>query len=260
MRTSQKFGFAFVCVLLSLPAFAQGPPIFTESPIMLGLEGRGIRTFGKYVDAESANTYVQVLAVPYNISTTFQVGGVATLVQKSPEGMPGRTGFGDATIFLKQQVLQQDAKGKTFRILLKGTLGLPTADNSREPVLGSGVWNAGFGAITGYITTRLGLYAESGYRWRAGGNPGQFYYNMAVSVPMLPQQYPPKQLNISADLNGNVNAASGEHTLFVSPGLQWIAGRRFLLESGVQLPLTQGSPEGQKIKYVFLLGVRILIF
>ena len=36
-------------LLLSISLNAQGPPIFTDSPLLLGLEGGGIRTFGKYI-------------------------------------------------------------------------------------------------------------------------------------------------------------------------------------------------------------------
>lgn len=246
--------------LLSFQAMAQGPPIFTETPIMLGLEGRGIRTFGRYVDAENGKAYVQVMAVPYNVSTKFQVGGVVPLVWKSPDGIPGRSGLGDVGIFVKQQILQKDGKGKTLRALLKATAGLPTGNTSKEPALGSGAWQAGLGAVAGYITTQFGLYAETGYRWVSDGLPGQYFYNLAASVPLLPQKYPPRQLNLSADLNGNVNASTGSHTLFLSPGLQYIAGRRILVETGIQLPLAEGAPAGQQTNFVFLLGARILIF
>lgn len=55
---------------------AQGPPITVETPIMLGLEGNGVRTFGKFTSKENANIYVQPIAIPYNITSKFQIGGI----------------------------------------------------------------------------------------------------------------------------------------------------------------------------------------
>jgi hypothetical protein len=51
--------------------FAQGPTIFTETPIMLGVEGRGLRAFGNIVQRENANTYIQPIAIPYNMALMY---------------------------------------------------------------------------------------------------------------------------------------------------------------------------------------------
>lgn len=227
---------------------------------MLGLEGGGVRTFGRYVSAENGKAYAHIVAAPYNITARFQVGAMLPVIWKSPEGGPSRTGIGDVTVFAKQQVFQKDGRGKTLRALLKGAVSAPSGNTSKEPALGSGAWQAGFGAAAGHITTRFGLYAETGYRWVSDGLPDQYFYNLAASVPLLPQKYPPRQLNLSADLNGNVNASTGSHALFLSPGLQYIAGRRLLVETGIQLPLSEEVPAGQQTNFVFLLGTRILIF
>ncbi|MEE8289408.1 MAG: hypothetical protein V3R25_08335, partial [Nitrosomonadaceae bacterium] len=50
----------FLAVILDIDnGYAQGPPIFTDTPLLLGLEGGGIRTFGKYISKENANIYLQ---------------------------------------------------------------------------------------------------------------------------------------------------------------------------------------------------------
>ena len=252
-----------VCLLLLLTwqAEAQGPPIFTETPIMLGLEGRGVRTFGKYVSADGGHTYVQLVAVPYNVATRFQVGGAVPMVWKTPaDGGTRQSGLGDVSIFLKQQVFQKDGKGRTLRALLKATLGLPTGSTSSEPPIGSGVWQTGLAAVTGLITTRFGVYTELGYRWLSEGLPGRYFYNVALSVPLLPQQYPPRQINLSVDVNGQGSASNGNHALLLSPGLQWIAGRKLLLESGVQLPVVEAGLGAGAPNFAWLFGARVLIF
>ena len=246
----------FIVGIAQVQATAQGPPVFTETPIMLGLEGRGIRTFGKFTNTDNGNTYAHIIAFPYNINEKFQVGAVIPLVWKSPVGLDSRGGLGDLTLFLKQQVFKKDGRGKTLRALLKTTLTMPTGNTDQAPPLGTGAWQGGLGLVTGYITTALGLYAETGYRYKTNDLPGQFYYNLAASVPLLPQQYPPHQINLSVDLNGSVNTRNGNHVLLLSPALQWITGRKLLLESGVQVPL-RGAPQ---TNFVLLAGLRVLIF
>ena len=53
----------FLLLVVNLEyGYAQGPPIFTDTPIMLGLEGRGVRTFGRYISRENVEVYVQPFA------------------------------------------------------------------------------------------------------------------------------------------------------------------------------------------------------
>ena len=85
----------FASSLFSTGTLAQGPPIFTDTPIMLGLEGGGVRTFGNIINKENANAYTHILAVPYNITSRWQVGGVVPFVSVSPEGMESRSGIGE---------------------------------------------------------------------------------------------------------------------------------------------------------------------
>jgi len=64
--------FLFVATI----SFSQGLPITVETPVMLGLEGSEIRTFGKIISKENTSIYVQPFSIPYNISLKFQVGGI----------------------------------------------------------------------------------------------------------------------------------------------------------------------------------------
>ena len=243
-------------------SFAQGPPIFTDTPIMLGLDGRGIRTFGRYINRENVKVYVQPVAIPYNINAKWQVGAILPWRRINPEteGLKANSGFGDITLFTKYQVFQKDGKGKTFRGLVKLSETIPSGNTSKAPAIGSGVNTTGIGFVTGYVTLKYGLYGEIGYNIVSDGSPNNLIYNLALSYPLLPQKYPPFQLNLSVDLNGSTVPEVDHNILFFSPGLQLITGKRFLLETGVQLPLSQSGYDGNKIKYTYTLGTRILIF
>lgn len=239
---------------------AQGPPIFTDTPIMLGLEGRGLRTFGNIVSKENANAYIHPVALPYNINSKWQVGIIAPFVSKSPDGMNSRSGLGDMKIFTKYQIYQKDGKKKTTRSLIKLTETLPTGDVSEAPALGADAWQTTISLVSGHITTKYGLYTEFGYNISGSTLPDNFIYNIAFGYPLLPQQYPPKQINLYLEMNGNYVFEDIGNNLFISPGVQYIAGRKVLFEAGIQLPVDEAAPEGQQTNYILRIGTRILIF
>lgn len=247
-------------LLQSYSAVAQGPPIFTETPIMFGVEGRGVRTFGNIVERENASAYIQPIAIPYNITNKWQVGAIVPFMAISPNGMSTNSGLGDINVFVKRQLYQIDGKAKTLRGLLKITETLPTGKTSGKPLLGSDTWQTNVSIANAYVTTKFGIYSEIGYTLKGNNLTDNFIYNFAFGLPLLPQKYPPKQLNIYLELNGVYEYDAIGNTLFISPGIQFIAGRKFLLESGIQLPLEQTAPDGQKTDYIIRIGTRILIF
>tara|TARA_R110001592_G_scaffold15702_1_gene67990 strand:- start:1891 stop:2157 length:267 start_codon:yes stop_codon:yes gene_type:complete len=68
-------------VFATTSVFAQGSPIFTETPILLGLDGGGMRTFGRLIVKENATVYVQPLAIPYNLGSKTQIGIVGRFIK-----------------------------------------------------------------------------------------------------------------------------------------------------------------------------------
>lgn len=247
-------------VVLKIDVIAQGPPIFTDTPIMLGLEGRGVRTFGNIVSRQNANAYIHPVAFPYNITNKWQVGIVAPFVSMSPDGLDSRSGFGDLQVFTKYQLFQKDGKAKTFRGLIKLTEVFPTGSTSEAPPLGTGANQTNISFVTGYVTTKYGIYTEVGYNATSDNLPDNVLYKLAIGYPLLPQKYPPKQLNVFAELLGNYVLDDVGNNLFFAPGIQYIAGRKILFESGIQLPLDEVSPEGQKTNYILRIGTRVLLF
>ena len=239
---------------------AQGPPVFTETPVMLGLQGRGIRTFGKFISKENARIYIHPVAVPYNLTAKWQIGGVVPFVNKSLNNAGSRSGIGDIKVFTKYQLIQKDRERKTFRTLIKVVESFPTGNSEGMPPLGSGVYQTTIGLVNGYVATEFGIYGEVAYHTSFGKLPDRFLYNLAFGYPLLPQKYPPKQINVYLELNGNVIADGNNHNLFLSPAVQYIAGRRLLFETGVQLPLAEEVPEMQKTNFIYTLGTRVLIF
>ena len=275
---------------------AQGPPINTDTPIMLGIAGRGVRTFFEVTrmdqllqDGEeipdpmgrSVTVFIYPLVLPFNLTPTTQIGVIAPFLTKdlkSNTGNNSRFGFGDASVFLKQLILQVDRKAETFRVAVKGSAKFPTGDDGGSPSLGSGSVDYGISAVAGWIKSRWGFYGETIYVI-ATSNHGadfgdQFAYNAAVGYRLLPSlytHYPQPQLNLYLELNGNVvdhtmidgleNPNSGGSILLISPGIQYVGGRRWLIETSVQLPLSDESNGTQLgTSWTASLGTRVLIF
>ena len=238
---------------------AQGPPITTETPVMLGLEGSGIRTFGRYVSTEKTKNYVHVIGVPYNFSPKFQVGAVFPFVFKSPNESEAVGGFGDMTVFAKYQLYKKDGKAKTFRILARAAQTFPTGKTSSEPPVGNDLMQTYVGLIFGQIFSKVGIYGDIGYNATNKNAPDNWVYNFSIGIPLLPHQYPQKQVNAFLEMNGNYQLETELNQLFLSPGLQWIPGRRFLLESSFQIPLFQEESVLNKTNFRWLLGIRFLI-
>jgi len=243
----------------SINLFAQGPPITTETPIMLGLEGSGIRTFGKFISKENANIYLQPIGIPYNITPKFQIGGIFPFKFITPQGTETTGGFSDITLFTKYQLYKKDEIAKTLRILANLKQSFPTGKTSSTPKIGSGIYQTYIGLIIGKISTAIGIYGDFGYNITSNGETDNFLYNFSVGVPLLPIKYPQKQINAYLEFNGNYLIDPKIHTLFISPGLQFIPGRRILFETSFQIPIVQNNITTNKTNYMVLLGIRFLI-
>ena len=226
----------------------------------MGLEGRGFRTFGKYVSKENATVYAQPVGIPYNLSANILIGVITPFARKSPEGSNSQSGIGDVSVFAKYLVVQKDYRGKTFRVAVKLQETFPTGDTDKIPAIGLGAYQSYVGLIGAYITTQYGLYGEFGYNAVGEHLNDNLIYNLAIGYPILPVTYPPRQLNAYLELNGNTILDVNRTTLFISPGIQVIPSRRFLLEAGVQIPIKEDVPSAQKTNFIFTFGTRILIF
>ena len=253
MLISFKLTSVLLLLLISTRIYAQGPPIFTDSPLLLGLEGGGIRTFGKYISTESGQTFIQPLVVPYNVTTDFQIGGIQPYVFRSSEDGESQSGFGNFTLFGKYSIIQIDGRAKTFRALLKYTQTFTTGASNVSVNANA----SQFSIVTGYVTINYGIYGTVGYTFVSNDLSDNLIYNFAFGYPLLPQKYPPFQLNIFIEFNGTHTLDVDQHLLFASPGLQLMTSSTFLIETGVQLPVVD---DRNTTKFAYTLGIRFLFF
>jgi len=290
-------GLVAVSLLGREDALAQGPPINTDTPIMLGLQGRGVRTFGKVIrrtrllrDGETiddpADRAVTVnvipFAVPYNIvSDKLQVGVVAPFMNvdvSSSQGDASNSGIGDVQLFTKYLLYQRDRPNKTIRIASKAGIKLPTGDDAGAPALGTGSTDYFFTTVGAWISGRVGVYGEGIYHLNTSHEQVDFgdavSYNLAFGYRLLPvvyETYPSPQLNAYLELNGTTTGKSsrggrtvddsGGTLLFLSPGIQYVGGRRWLIEGSFQFPIVN-EPNGTQLatSWTASFGLRVLLF
>ena len=288
-----------VCAIL-LPltdALAQGPPINTDTPIMLGVSGGGVRSFGKITHKatllrdgkeiadtldRSVTSWVTPVAIPYNLySDKLQIGLILPYVNidlNKTTGDVSSSGIGDIKLSAKYLVYQLDQKNKTIRVASKAGVKLPTGDEDIQPALGTGSTDYFFSTVAAWIEKRVGVYIEGIYNVNTSRDSldfgNSFSYNLALGYRLLPvvyETYPSPQINGYLELNGTtvgkseVNRAkddnSGGITLFLSPGLQYVGGRGWLVETLFQYPIIN-EPNGTQLAtdWTISFGTRVLVF
>ena len=118
-------------------AMAQGPPINTDTPIMLGVQGRGVRTFARIIRRDTllsdgnetddpldrrTTVVVTPVVVPYNLfSDKFQLALIVPFMDVNVHTNTSETsgsGVGDVRLFAKHLLYQHDRRGKTSRSCL----------------------------------------------------------------------------------------------------------------------------------------------
>jgi len=193
-------------------------------------------------------------------------------------------GIGDTNLLIKYQFW---ATRKT-RISLFHLLSIPTGDEDAEAgpfgtivPLGSGSFNftpgIAFTTVKEYLAAPLTIHSNISYRFTNGEVvPDELRCDLAVSYPFSPGinsfmelnyrwrdtfEYP-QTLTVIRDspmfereqFDIFIKEESG-HTLFLSPGFQFILPRDIRLNVGVQIPVIK--PEGGWAeKYVFNFGLR----
>lgn len=198
------------------------------------------------------------------------------------------SGFGDLTLFGKYQFFQRDAHLQTTRISALGKVKVPTGEDDektsagvRLPAsvqLGTGSDDYSLGIVFTHIKKRFGINADLMYTLKTEANSFEFgdtlNYDIAFGYRLLPEiyeTYPAKHLNLFLEFNGKLSQKnkqnnkriddSGRNTIFISPGIQFIPARNYLIEASFQKPIYEDLRGDQlDTDYSFNVGFRWLLF
>lgn len=227
----------------------------------------------KASDPTSQNRQLDVLALP--VVGVYGITAKAAVLMKLPYidkdlrtvgGLKrGDQGIGDLTILGKYRIFAKNYKGATSRFALIGGLELPTGDDEERdstgvlppPLqLGSGSVDFIAGGLYTFASLDQEWDANFQYKFNREANDFEFgdvfNYNLAYLRRVWPR-LPPEtgiytQWNALLELNGgfarrnesrgNAVAASGGHTLFLSPGIQFVA-QQIIFEFSFQYPIVE---------------------
>lgn len=192
-------------------------------------------------------------------------------------------GLGDIRTLLKYRVYTKDKPGVTHRLGVFGGVEWPTGDDNDkdrfgrlpQPLqLGSGSWDPIAGLV--WTTQKLGweFDADLGYKVNTKANNFELgdslLYNLSYQHRLWPRKLPEEgvpafvygvvEVNGSYsqenEIEGRRDRNSGGHTVFFSPGIQWL-NASWVVEASVQFPIIQDlNGDGLKADYAATLGFR----
>ncbi len=199
----------------------------------------------------------------------------------------GDSGAGDLKLLAKYQFFQKDTRNSTLRMTFLGGIKLPTgkynASDAEGPLprplqLGSGSFDILGGPIITYVKDRLGINAEVNFRKNTEADNYQFgdilSTNFVLGYRILPrvyETYPSPYitafLELLSQFSGNDQenrvklGNTGGKLVLISPGIQYVLSRTFLLEASFQFPIFQ-ELNGTQLAFDFssTFGIRWLIF
>lgn len=193
------------------------------------------------------------------------------------------SGLGDVRTLLKYRVFTKDAPGKSHRLGVFGGIEWPTGEDDASDGMGRlpqtlQLGSGSFDPILGLVWTTQKLSgeidADLGYKFNTEANDFEFgdvaFYNVSYQHRLWPRELPDEgvpsffygviELNgtyaAKNEVGGRSDGDSGGHTVFLSPGMQWVSVR-WVVEASVQLPIFQDlNGEALEVDYAVTLGAR----
>lgn len=232
--------------------------------------------------------WVSVLG--YGVTSDFALFGMLPWFDKRLDMQMGgqditrsKQGVGDLSLLARYTAYEYNAAGRTLRIAPFLGVKAPTGEyNARDgfgrlppPVQpGSGSWDVLGGSVLTYQTLDFEIDSQMSYKLNREAKGFQAG-NVAEIDASLQYRLWPRSLGVGVPaflygvleanlvhsgkdrIAGIADANSGGHTLFITPGLQYVT-RKWIIEAGVQIPVDQHlNGTGLRNDYIFTTGLRI---
>ena len=210
-----------------------------------------------------------VSTLVYGVSPNFAVFGTIPYTNIDSK-TNDKQGIGNSKIFGRYTIYQNDFQGGTFRIAPFAGVKIPTNQDN----IGTESWDVFSGIVVTYGSVDWELDGQVSYQINTESN--QFEAgDVARADISLQYRILPLILNANTDsfinavlevnlidtgqskTNGISDLDSGGTTLFLAPGLQYVA-ERYIAEIGVQIPVIQNlNGTALENDYIFRTGLRI---
>lgn len=247
--------YAIVVFFASINTLAQGPPITTDGPLMLGGGSVTVRTLAEVRKLDTGTfTYIPLMA-QYLPTANTQIGIAIPYILYNPNQASSGSGLADLQLTGKYQFYREDGTGKTFRMVAKTVQTLPTGVALDLMDLSTGKYQGYLGVIAGYESLKFGISNELGYSWMPDGTMDGLRHKLGFGLPLLKPVYPNKQINLYFEYSNFWLPERDGYQLLYSQGVQY-ASKDITFDLAVQAPLVNDMPAGMRMEYSIFFGSR----
>jgi len=257
MRFFKYVILSWVCSA-AMPLFAQGPPIRTDKPIMLGEKKGTVRSMYHYFRNDQTHYHVVPLMIDYNLKNNIEVGVEMPFAAISSDTRNEGFRSGDLMLKAKYQFIRKDEMGKTFRMAAKAMSMIPTGRPSEAPIVGMGTYQTTLGVLAGMESLKYGVVGEVAYNYMSDMHPDSWESKLAFGLPLLKQSYPVKQITLYFEYEGKWFPSVDGYAVYYAQGVQY-AFRSYALEVTLQMPLVQEVPGFFRRDISLMIGGRFVI-
>ncbi len=244
-------------LVMSATMFAQGPPITSDKPIMLGKGQKVIKTLTEIRSGE-AGTFVRApIMFHYLTGANSLIGIHVPFVSASfTDGeISSGSGLGDVELLGKYQFYRKDGMGKTFRIVAKELLTLPTGKDWNLHKISNAEFQSYTAIVAGYESIKYGISNELGFNLSPKSRLNELRYKLGFGLPLRKPTYPANQINLYFEYNSSWFVQSNEYMLLYAQGLQYAKGQ-WTVEVAGQFPLISNVSSEKKRDLSLFLGTR----
>jgi len=236
-------------------AVAQGPPITSDKPIMLGANSFTLKTLVELRNTAFGNFEYMPLMLHYLPTANTLIAVHIPYMSYQLTGGDSGNGLADMKLLGKYQFYRKDATGKTFRMVAKTIQTLPTGMDLDVMELSTGKYQGYYGLVTGYETLKYGISSEVGYNSMPNGTMDEIRAKLGFGLPLLPPRYPNKQLNLYFEYANSWLTERGWYQLLYAQGIQ-LALKNVTFEMAIQVPLVNDVDQGRQVNHSVFLGTR----
>lgn len=248
----------FLMMIISQLSVAQGPPITSDKPIMLGKGSTVVKTLTEIRRTE-IGTFTKIPLMVHYLPTSNSLVGlylpfVAYNFEQNDQLGTSQT-LGDIELLAKYQFYRKDETGKTFRMVAKTVQTLPTGEALNIEGMSTGQYQSYLSLVAGYESIKYGISNELGYNFVPNGELNELRYKLGFGLPLLKPTYPVNQINLYFEYQNSWFTTNKDFMMLYAQGIQYAKGR-LTVETAIQMPLMQTLPEATQRKYSLYLGTR----
>lgn len=234
---------------------AQGPPITTDKPIMLGGNSITVKTLME-VRTTNKGMVTHIPFVAHYLPTEKSLLGIhLPFVKFDFDNNSNGWDFADIQLLGKYQFYRKDKTGRTHRLVAKTIQTLPTGAAIDALQVSTNHYQSYFGLVSGLETLKYGISSEVGYNWSPASDLDEFRVKQGFGLPLLKPQYPNKQINLYFEYTSNWLVDRNWYQLLYAQGVQY-ARKNVTFDLAIQFPLLNEFPEERKLKQSVFIGAR----